>query len=51
MTGMPLIRIAKNSVDPACALPRMEDYLVIVQEIKEAYANSNEVLFSARSGL
>ncbi|KAI9467023.1 hypothetical protein BJY52DRAFT_39445 [Lactarius psammicola] len=44
-------RIPKNSVDPACALPRMEDYLMIVQEIKEAYANSKEVLFSARSGL
>jgi len=44
-------RRAKNSIDPACALPRMEDYLIIVQEIKESYANSKEVLFSARSGL
>lgn len=44
-------RIANNSVDPACALPRMEDYLMIVKEIKEAYANSKQVLFSARSGL
>jgi len=44
-------RIAKNSVDPACALPRMKDYLIIVREVKDAYANSKEVLFSARSGL
>lgn len=46
-----LIRIAKNSGDPACALPRMEDFLINMQEIKEAYASSKEVLFSARSGL
>lgn len=44
-------RRAKNSVDPACALPGMEDYLIIVNEIKEAYANSKEELFSARSCL
>ncbi|KAH9062691.1 hypothetical protein EDB87DRAFT_1673690 [Lactarius vividus] len=44
-------RMAKNSTDPACALPRMKDYLTIVQEIKEAYVNSKEVLFSARSVL
>ncbi|KAH8999102.1 hypothetical protein EDB92DRAFT_2005820 [Lactarius akahatsu] len=44
-------RIAKNSADPACALPRMKDYLAIVQEIKEAYVNSKDVLFSARSVL
>ena len=29
----------------------MEDYLKIVNEIKEAYANSQQALFSVGSGL
>jgi hypothetical protein len=41
--------VAKNNVDPACALARMEDYLMIFKETKEAYMRSKEVLFSASS--
>ena len=48
-TKMRPIRVPKNSVDPACALPRLEDYLMIFKEVKEGYMRSKEVLFSASS--
>lgn len=43
------IRVPKNSVDPACALARLEDYLMVLKEAREAYTRSKEVLFSASS--
>ncbi|KAI9507923.1 hypothetical protein F5148DRAFT_1304849 [Russula earlei] len=42
-------RVVKNSADPACALPRLEDYLMIFREVKEAHTRCREVLFSASS--
>ncbi|KAI0254701.1 hypothetical protein BJV78DRAFT_1273782 [Lactifluus subvellereus] len=44
-------RLPKSSVDPACALPRMEDFLMTVKYMNEAYTKSKEVLFSASSEL
>jgi hypothetical protein len=46
---MPPIRVPKNSIDPGCALGRLEDYLMIFKEATEAYTRSKEVLFSASS--
>jgi hypothetical protein len=43
------IRVAKNSTDPACALPRLKDYLLALKEVREAYTRSKEGLFSASS--
>ncbi|KAI0307155.1 hypothetical protein B0F90DRAFT_1807830 [Multifurca ochricompacta] len=43
------VRVPKNSADPAWALPQIEDYLMIVKEVKEAYEKSKQVLFSASS--
>jgi len=40
-------RVAKNSADPACALPESDDYLMIFRELKVAYTRDKEVLFSA----
>lgn len=50
MTGAEMlpIRVAKNRTDPACALPRLKDYLSTLKEVKEAYT-SKEGLFSASS--
>ncbi|KAI0268248.1 hypothetical protein BC834DRAFT_952535 [Gloeopeniophorella convolvens] len=42
-------RVPKTAIDPACALPRMKEYLTLIQEMKEAHANSKKVLFSASS--
>lgn len=48
LTGAELmpIRVPKNSTDPACALPRLKDYLLTLRVVKEAYTRSKEVLFS-----
>jgi RNA polymerase I-specific transcription initiation factor RRN7 len=46
-----LISVANNSADPACALPQMNDYVMIFREVKEAYARDKEVLFSASSDM
>jgi len=45
------IRVPKNSGDPACALPRLKDYLLTLKEVKEAYTRSKEDLFSASSDM
>ena len=43
------IRLPRNGVDPACALPRMDDFLMIFKDINVAYGKSKQVLFSASS--
>jgi RNA polymerase I-specific transcription initiation factor RRN7 len=48
---MPSIRVPKNSLDPACALPRLKDYLMTLKGVKEAYMRSKEVVFSASSDM
>jgi RNA polymerase I-specific transcription initiation factor RRN7 len=48
---LPPIRVPNNSTDPACALPRTEDYFMIFKEVKEAHMRSTEVLFSATSDM
>jgi hypothetical protein len=45
------IRVPKNGIDPACALPRIEDFLMIVKNMNEAYTKSKGVLFSASSDM
>lgn len=45
------IRVPKNGTDPACALPRVKDYLLTLKEVKEAYTRSKEDLFSASSDM
>jgi len=45
------ISVSKNSTDPACALPRLKDYLLGLKEVKEAYIGSKESLFSASSDM
>jgi RNA polymerase I-specific transcription initiation factor RRN7 len=43
------IRLPRNGIDPACALPRMEDFLLVVKNMNEAHTKSKEGLFSASS--
>lgn len=45
------IRVPKNSLDPACALPQLKDYLMILKGVKETHMRSKEVLFSASSNM
>jgi hypothetical protein len=45
------IREPKNSLDPACALPQLKDYLMILKGVKETHMRSKEVLFSASSNM
>ncbi|KAF8505783.1 hypothetical protein F5888DRAFT_1798751 [Russula emetica] len=49
LDGQP--RVSKNSTDPACALPRLKDYLLTLKEVKEACMRSKESLLSASSSM
>ncbi|KAH9999887.1 hypothetical protein BJV77DRAFT_498700 [Russula vinacea] len=44
-------RVPKNGTDPACALPRLKDYLTNLKGVKEEYMRSKQVAFSASSNI
>ncbi|THH19848.1 hypothetical protein EW146_g1408 [Bondarzewia mesenterica] len=44
-------RTPKDAGDPACALPRMREYLALIKELNEEDSKSKESVFAARSNL